>query len=390
MKQTLSVLFFFLGASLNLFSQIGYGPAPYCLPQYSNRPCNQPYASNNSGNYINDFIDNFSTSGALGNISNLSSGCNAQTIASTSENYYFVACPQFLRVSPGQAVTCTFQSGIIFYQGFAVYIDWNKNGVFANPAEQVCAPGGTPPAATSTTAIFTVPATQAAGTYTMRVRCAYATAGPSVDPCALMGYGETEDYRLVVGTGTVCTILPVDLVSYSGLYRNGVAELAWLTATEKNSDHYLVERSYDNTNFETIETVEAMGNSTSEKEYFVKDRTVKPNSIVYYRLRQFDKNTTETLKEVLTLYTNKENIGFEVFPNPASDEIRLAIPHALYNQNYNIEIMDMNGSAIYRSQPLLGDGVDPKIDTRELPKGQYIVRLSDDSGLLMKKVLIRQ
>jgi hypothetical protein len=390
MKQSLIVLFFFLAGSMNLISQIGYGPAPYCLPQYSNRPCNQPNASNNSSNSINDFIDNFSTSGATGNISNMGSGCNAQTIASTSENYYFVACPAFLRVSPGQNITCTFKSGIIFYQGFSVFIDWNKNGVFAVPAEQVCAPPGTPAAATNTTAAFTVPASQAVGTYTMRVRCAYATAGPSIDPCSLFGFGETEDYRLVVGTGTVCTILPVDLISYSGLYRNGAAELAWTTATEKNSDHYIVERSYDNENFEEIETIEASGTSYSEKEYFVTDDKVKANSIVYYRLRQFDKGNVETLKEVLILYTNKTNIGFEVFPNPAADEISVAIPHTLYNQNYNVELLDMNGNSVYRSQSLLGDGLDPKINTSHLSKGQYIVRLSDDSGLLMKKVLIKQ
>ncbi|MBK7818982.1 MAG: hypothetical protein IPJ60_16670 [Sphingobacteriaceae bacterium] len=46
---------------------------------------------------------------------------------------------------------------------------------------------------------FVVPAAQPAGTYRMRVRCAYATPVNSIDPCNMHGYGETEDYNVYVG-----------------------------------------------------------------------------------------------------------------------------------------------------------------------------------------------
>ena len=94
------------------FGQIGVGPAPYCMPAYSQTPCNQPNASNNAGNWVNDFIDSFNTTRAVNNITNNSSGCNAQIFSGATENYYYNGCPTVLRVNAGQVVTCNIRSGI--------------------------------------------------------------------------------------------------------------------------------------------------------------------------------------------------------------------------------------------------------------------------------------
>jgi hypothetical protein len=375
-----------------ILAQAGLGPTPYCFPQYSgfSRPCNQPGVSNAAGNSINDFINDFYTTGATFNISNLNSGCNSQIFSSTSENYYFVACPIFLRVQPGQNITCNFRSGTIYDQGFAVFIDWNQNGTFNLPGERVCAVTGLPPAFTWTTAAFTVPATQAAGTYRMRVRCAYVTTGGLIDPCTNYSHGETEDYRLIVGLGSMCGLLPVELIHYSGLFRNGSTELAWTTASEKNSDYFLIERSYDNSNFELVGKVAASGNSNYEQNYSLRDENVRKNTIVYYRLRQFDKGNIEALSEIITLYTDNSNIGFEAYPNPVTDEISLVIPDALLGQTFNVEIIDINGTQVYRSESFTGDSQVPKINISKLKAGNYVIRLSDQSGILTKKIIIKQ
>jgi len=375
---------------LTIFSQVGYGPAPYCLPLYSNKPCNQPNPSNTAGNSINDFIDSFNTTGASGNITNNNSGCNTQTISSVPENFMFVACPSFLRVLPGQNITCNFMSGIIFNQGFAVYVDWNKDNTFAFPGEQVCSPPGTPAAATWTSAVFTVPAAQAVGSYTLRVRCAYATAGPSVDPCALFSFGETEDYRLVVGSSTICPVLPVNVLSYSGLYRNGVSELGWTTVTEKNSDYFLVEKSFDNQHFETIGKVKASGNSSTEKNYYMTDKTAKSNTIIYYRLRMFDYGNIESYSNTVTLFTSQSNVGFETYPNPSSDELNLITSDILFGKGMYFDIIDENGTVVKKMNEIVSDGSHIKVNIAELNPGPYFIRLSDETGILSKKLIVKQ
>lgn len=188
-------------AQTQVFGQAGVPPTPYCFPLYSTLPCNQPGPSNTAGNFINDFINSFNTTGGVVNITNNNTGCNAQTFAGVGiRNYFYFGCTQYLQVTPGQNITCNFQSGNVYSQGCAVFVDWNQDGVFQVPAERVTGTPGVPAAATFAAMNFIVPAAQAAGTYRMRVRCAYATAGISIDPCINYGYGETEDYNLYVNT----------------------------------------------------------------------------------------------------------------------------------------------------------------------------------------------
>ncbi|HWY11503.1 MAG TPA: GEVED domain-containing protein [Bacteroidia bacterium] len=387
-----SAAFFITG---NLLSQVGVGPAPYCMPQYSgfSRPCNQPGPSNTAGNTINDFINDFNTTGASVNITNNGSGCNSQIFASTSENYFFVACPIFLRVVPGQVVTCNFRSGIIYDQGFALFVDWNNNSLFDLPAERIVAIPGLPPANTWTTGAFTVPAAQAAGTYRMRVRCAYVTTGGIIDPCILYNYGETEDYRLQVGPGLICGVLPVELTAFNSLYINKSTELSWTTATEKNSNYFTVERSYDNFQFEVIAKLPASGNSNSEKNYSTMDKNPKSNSIIYYRLKQYDKGSeVESLSKTITVYTAYSNIGFEMFPNPANTEITLVMPDALVGMDLSISVYDSYGRKVLGSETTVTQYNKSQVfNINEIENGTYFVKIHDALGnVVMKKILLKQ
>jgi len=185
-------LLFTLSASF-FYSQNNPSPAPYCNGGYTSGNCLQGGPVNSPGNSVNDFIDNFITSGANTNISNTNSGCNG------NPNNYANYCNHYLSLSPGQVITCSIQSGITFAQGFAIFIDWNQDNLFNMPAERVAATTNVPGAATWTVMTFTVPPLQANGVYRMRVRCAWATAGTGITPCGTFGFGETEDYSIFIG-----------------------------------------------------------------------------------------------------------------------------------------------------------------------------------------------
>ncbi|MEO6304954.1 MAG: GEVED domain-containing protein, partial [Bacteroidia bacterium] len=189
-----------LFSNTKLSAQALVPPTPYCYPLYSQIPCNQPGPSNSGGNFINDFINSFSTTGGVVNITNNNSGCNAQTFPVGIRNYFFFGCSQYMVCNPGQVINCTFQSGNTFSQGFTCFIDWNQDGVYNLTNERVCSIPGVPAAASFNSASFTVPAAQANGVYRMRVRCAYFTNGPTIDPCITYGFGETEEYNVYVGT----------------------------------------------------------------------------------------------------------------------------------------------------------------------------------------------
>lgn len=199
-KISLFIIAGFLFSQLKMNGQAGITPAPYCFPLYSQIPCNQPGPSNSAGNFVNDFINSFSTTGGLVNITNNNSGCNAQTFPSVGgiRNYFFFGCSQYLSVLPGQNIGVTFQSGNVYSQGFTLFVDWNQDGVYNLTNERVCSIPGVPAAATFNTTNFIVPIGQATGVYRMRARCAYFTTGNTIDPCNSYGFGETEEYNLYV------------------------------------------------------------------------------------------------------------------------------------------------------------------------------------------------
>lgn len=179
----------------------------YCVGGAGQGNCNQPGPSNSPGNTINDFINSFNTSGGNLDICNNNSGCNGQ-----ANNYIYYNTSNLLSASPGQTITANIQSGIIFAQGFAIFIDWNNNGVFDMPSEQVAGTIGVPAAGTWAVLTFVIPSNQPLGTYRMRVRSSFATSGlpgpngGGITPCGQQGYSETEDYDVnVISGGTIPT-----------------------------------------------------------------------------------------------------------------------------------------------------------------------------------------
>lgn len=380
----------FLNGKLN--AQAGVGPAPYCMPLYAatSIPCNQPGASNTVGNTINDFIDSFNTTGATVNITDNNNGCQTQILGGVQQNYFFKGCPTYLRTQPGQVVTCNFRSGITYDQGFAVFIDWNQNSVFDVPAERVAAVAGLPLAATWCTAAFTTPVAQANGTYRMRVRCAYVTSGGLIDPCLQYTFGETQDYYVIIG-GT-CAVLPIELVTYEGNYIDNQVILNWSTASELNSEYFKVERSYDNENFTFIGKIDAAGKSNDLKSYKFIDKGVQRNGIAYYRLQQYDKGELEPkFSRTIAVYTNNSNLGFDVYPNPANTEIKIAIPDALFGKIISVGVYNNTGRKVLESKTVVSiDNSHLNFNISELDAGSYFIKINDENGTEMKKIFIKK
>jgi len=135
-----------------------------------------------------EWIDGFSTSGAISNITNTSNG------AQTGGYADFTSMSATVTVGSTFNFTVDFVSTFTDEEGLAIWIDENNNGIFET-TERVYTSNGT-----TTLGIFsgsiTAPAT--AGTYRMRVVMEWDEDNPS-DPClSFLYFGEIEDYTLVV------------------------------------------------------------------------------------------------------------------------------------------------------------------------------------------------
>jgi len=149
---------------------------------------------------------------------------------------YFTGAPNLTgELQAGTSYTVQVTYGSFTSQHCAVWIDFNGDGVFSTPAERV---GFTTSASSSAfqTVSFPIslPCNPAPGTYRMRVRNVWLTAGNLIDPCSEYGYGETEDYDVTILPPPACPT-PVNLVvsgvtatGATATWAQGCTETEWL------------------------------------------------------------------------------------------------------------------------------------------------------------------
>ncbi len=169
--------------------------------------------------------------------------------------------------------TLTFGS----YPGYAAWIDWNQDGVFQTTENVLLSA----PGAVGTTSV-TIPNDVTFGTVKMRVLSVW-NATPTNDAyySTGYGYGEIEEYSI-----NMSVPLPVELTQFESFGYPQWNVVKWTTASENNSSHFDLEMSTDGEEWRKITTRFAAGNSTQEIKYSHIDYNL--NSLVYYRLQQFD------------------------------------------------------------------------------------------------------
>lgn len=88
-------------------------------------------------------------------------------------------------------------TGTVYSEGYAVFVDWNRDGDFTDAGETVYTRAAT--TATSVTGTFSTPAGASAGPTRMRVSMKY-NGIPTA--CESFSYGEVEDYIVNIGSTT--------------------------------------------------------------------------------------------------------------------------------------------------------------------------------------------
>ena len=232
-------------------------PTSYCTPSYSSA-CSS-----------DDYINNFSTSGGITNITNNGTGCNGQT-----NNYIFYSGMSVTQ-DVGLSFNISVQSGSTYAQGFAIWIDWNNNYSFTDINEAVWNSG------TYGTGVFTgtitIPSGTSTGVKRIRVICSYNSVPTA--PCGTYSYGETEDYTVTVTT-CASPAAPATCSSSIGTPANGLEHHISLScATVSEADGYDFDWSPDNSTW--YDLVESSSSSYDD------NRGNNPNTPYYYRARAY-------------------------------------------------------------------------------------------------------
>ena len=103
---------------------------------------------------------------------------------------------------PSSTYNCIIGTGS-YSQGYAVWIDYNDDGIF-DITERIGYTTTDIPANSTASFPITLSCTPPQGVHRMRVRSAWATGGINITPCNSQSYGETEDYVINISAPPAC------------------------------------------------------------------------------------------------------------------------------------------------------------------------------------------
>lgn len=255
------------------------------------------------------------------------------------------------------------------------YVDWDADGDFLDTLESSLNTRTVPSG--SGTAWYNMsfvvpPVFNNAGLFYIRLR--FSTDSNAVKiPYMAAPQGETEDY-----VWSSVGPLPVEMLDFSGEDIGPAVDLSWVTASENNSSHFILERSADALQFNAIAQLPAAGNSQAILHYGYQDEFAF-QGVVYYRLKEVDNNGAVDLYGPIPVVRGNEQ-GVHLVQTDGRSVMVLGIdPNGL-----TMELTDIAGRSC-KTVSMHG----AQVGFETLASGVYVANLSRNGlRLLSQKVVV--
>lgn len=173
------------------------------------------------------------------------------------------------------------------------------------------------------------------------------------------------------------SLLPVELISFTGEIRGKTHLLEWITASEMQNDYFDIERSSDAGFFESIGRVSGAGNSQVVNHYTFTDEQPL-NGLNYYRLKQTDYNGKTTFSKVVAL-RHQVSGQVSIYPNPAGDVLNIS---GLTGENTPYQVVNNLGQVMLSgviSSPTAPIGIE------SLARGIYNLHIGEKNLQFVKQ-----
>ncbi len=171
------------------------------------------------------------------------------------------------------------------------------------------------------------------------------------------------------------TILSVELIDFEGFCNAGLVKLNWSTASEENSDYFILERSTDGISFDEVSKIKASGTTTHTTHYEWMDSALE--QINYYRLRQFDFDGFSRLFKTISVNACVDEVF--VYPNPCEDWLNI---HMESKIDQHFAISDCTGQLVSEGDISKEDN---RIFTGTLSSGVYYLNIGQQVFKVVKK-----
>lgn len=240
---------------------------------------------------------------------------------------------------------------------------------------------------------FTTPYVYSGGNLLVEIRHNGSTASSGVDAVSVSASGYGTDFSSCWGNGYTATsgmqanfsvvqftydvALPVTISSFNAIQQFPNTQVNWTTASELNTQHFIIERSTDGRSFVPVATVKAAGASATSRNYQFTDRNVSTlnSDVIYYRLQMVDKDGTFNYSTVATINISRKSAPVALYPNPAKDKTTLTGVEA----GMSIRLLDAAGKVV---QVKNATGTTESLLVSGLAKGIYTIQVYNSGGAI--------
>lgn len=180
-----------------------------------------------------------------------------------------------------------------------------------------------------------------------------ATAPANTDYLRVKGTASGDYLKLdgICLTETPTGSFPVEWLDFSVQFTANRAQLEWATASELNSSHFDVQRSWDGIVYENLGQVAAAGNSQTVQTYQFTDQEELSIGVstYYYRIRQVDLDGTSDFSNVIELSpTDQSTLVLKAYPNPVQDY--LTVNWESNDPTKSLRVESLNGQVLYHQE----------------------------------------
>ncbi|MBC7950181.1 MAG: T9SS type A sorting domain-containing protein [Chitinophagaceae bacterium] len=185
--------------------------------------------------------------------------------------------------------------------------------------------------------------------------------------------------------------LPLRWVSVDASPDNANVIVSWKTASEEQTDHFLVQRSNNGSDYANVGHVNANGALANSYVFTdVEAMKLAGTRKLYYRVQYVDKDGKTDLSRVVTVDLNSQQLLLRVQPNPVHSEVKLVLD-ARSNDKGLVRVMNMEGKLIWQQPITLRAGQNIiAADFGHLPNGNYLVHVSAGGSVIVQKILIQR
>ena len=175
--------------------------------------------------------------------------------------------------------------------------------------------------------------------------------------------------------------LPVTLVRFGAeLSEQNQVLLSWATSLETSHDYFDVESARDAKTFRKAGRVSAPLRITAGiSEYQFTDIPGRPANLIYYRLKQVDTDGTYAYSKMVTVQM-PETEKIVISPNPAEHNIAIS---GVF-ETWDTEVINASGAVVLRAKN------QHFIDSKRLPAGLYVVRVTMGNGYTVSRKIIKK